>query len=496
MGNQRITARSLFFPFALSFTAGIALRSFADVPVSFLFAALFLFFILLFFAWHTHDKRVLLVSLCLLGSIAGMARFAVSSFDTGSPILATRVGTATIMEGVIVEEPDRRETTTRLTVRIEKMLGDDATLKDTLLVATEPYPEWEYGDRVMVRGKIERPEPFANDTGRVFDYAAHLSVKGIYYTASFATVSLVAKGEGNRVRLALFKLKQGFIDNLNALIKEPESSLLAGLVVGAKQSLGTVLLDDFRRAGLIHIVVLSGYNLTIVADSIAASLRFFRPMLSASLSGLGIVLFAVMVGGSATVVRASIMALLVILARRLGREYDVTTALVFAGFLMLLHNPKILAFDASFQLSFLATIGLIYFSPLVEPYLKRFPERFGLRDVAVATLATQLFVLPFIIYSIGEWSAVALPVNLLVLLFIPATMLLGFFAGALGFISYALAYPFALLVSLLLSYELFVATWFAKFPFASFAVPPVPFFIVAAAYAAYGYMIYKKHKSR
>ncbi|MBX4215554.1 ComEC/Rec2 family competence protein [Candidatus Parcubacteria bacterium] len=271
MERQTLSARISFFIFAASFTAGIALRSFFEIPLPYLFASLFVFFILLFLAWHTRSKRVFIVSLLILGCIVGVVRFAVSAEEHGSPALSRHAGETVFAEGTIVEEPDAREQTTLLTVKLAAMTGEAQPLNDTVLVGTEPFPSFEYGDRISVRGKLTKPEAFGNETGRVFDYPAYLSVQGIYYKIDFAKVSLVRHGEGNPVRGFLFKLKRRFIERINSLIKEPESSLLAGLLVGAKQSLGAALLDDFRRVGLIHIVVLSGYNLTIVADSIAAS---------------------------------------------------------------------------------------------------------------------------------------------------------------------------------------------------------------------------------
>ena len=109
-----------------------------------------------------------------------------------------------------------------------------------------------------------------------------------------------------------------------------------------------------------------------------------------ALASISIVLFAIMVGGSATSGELPSWLFLSFWPVGTGRVYDVTTALFLAGFLMLLQNPKILAFDPSFQLSFLATVGLIYFSPLFEKHLRFMPERFGIRDVAIATVSTQI----------------------------------------------------------------------------------------------------------
>lgn len=173
-------------------------------------------------------------------------------------------------------------------------------------------------------------------------------------------------------------------------------------------------------------MVLSGYNVTIISEFIMGMLSFLPKMIGTSLGALSIILFAIMVGGSATIIRASIMALLVLLARVTGRVSDMTRALFLAGFVMVLHNPQIVVFDPSFQLSFMATLGLISLSPKLNSIFKFVPTKFYLRETVSATISTQIFVLPLLLYMMGELSLVAVFVNLLVLMFIPLTMLFGF----------------------------------------------------------------------
>jgi competence protein ComEC len=215
------------------------------------------------------------------------------------------------------------------------------------------------------------------------------------------------------------------------------------------------------------------------------------PQLAAiSLGSVSIVLFAVVTGAGATIVRASIMALLVLLARATGRVYEITIALFTAGFLMLLHNPKILVFDPSFQLSFLATFGLVYLAPLVERRLGFLPSKWHIREVTTATIATQAFVLPLLLYKVGELSLVALPVNLLILLVVPLTMLFGFLAGAIGFLSFFASLPFAWIAYAFLAYQLGVVRIFSFLPFASVHIP-FPLLLLVAFYLFYGVVIYK-----
>ncbi|NTV44657.1 MAG: ComEC/Rec2 family competence protein, partial [Candidatus Yonathbacteria bacterium] len=295
---------------------------------------------------------------------------------------------------------------------------------------------------------------------------------------------------------AVLDLKERFSGGLARILPEPESSLAGGLIVGTKQSLGAKLLPEFRAAGVIHLVVLSGYNITIVAEAANRALAFLPAIFSSAIGAIGILLFALMTGAGATVVRASIMALLVIFARRVGRPYAIGRALLLAGSLMILQNPFILVFDPSFQLSFLATFALVYVAPILEPHMTRFPERFGLREIATTTIATQIFVLPFILYTMGDMSIVAVPVNMLILGVVPLTMLLGFVGGLIGMVSTSVGMIVGLPAYALLAYMLGIVDTASRLPLSVVHVPAFPFTVVASIYVVYAYIIYTVHKKR
>ena len=219
---------------------------------------------------------------------------------------------------------------------------------------------------------------------------------------------------------------------------EPASGLLEGILLGNKDALGEKWYEIFIIAGLVHIVVLSGYNLSIIADMLARLLSRAPKKVALIVGAVGIISFALMVGAEATVIRAAIMALVVIVGRALKRPHALMRALVLACGIMVLHNPLILASDPSFALSFLATFGLVTFGTLLESKLFFIPTFAGLRGIAAATLATQIFVLPALIFYTGRLSVVALLTNMLALPLIPSAMLFGFIAGVVGLVSQTL----------------------------------------------------------
>jgi competence protein ComEC len=210
----------------------------------------------------------------------------------------------------------------------------------------------------------------------------------------------------------------------------------------------------------------------------------------------GIILFGIMVGGGATVVRSCSMASIALTADLIRREYNVTRALIFAGLLMLVFNPDILLHDPSFQLSFLATAGLLLFASPIEKRLTRVPERFGLRGILASTFATQIFVSPFILYTMGQISIIGVLANILVLPVVPLTMLFVFLTGLAGFISYTLSAVFGWLAHILLAYELTVVDFFAGIPFAALKIPPFSGWITAGFYIGLLSLYYYKTRNR
>lgn len=476
------------------FVAGILFRSFFDFGFSFTFFVAVIAGALCILGRVSEPPRpprtgrLLFLSLFLFAASLGMARYDLADLQRGDAILSEHVGEKVSLEGVVSDEPDERENSIRLIVDAESVTVGEETFPvgARVLVNAPLYPRFEYGDRVELFGSLAEPENFSDEvTLREVDYRSYLAKDGIYYEMFRPKVSFIASGEGNWLVEKLFLFKNAFLDNVSRFIPEPHVSLLGGLIVGAKHSLGKKLLDDFRTVGVIHIVVLSGYNITIIARFIEWIFSGLKRNLRLTVAAGAMTLFAIMVGASATVVRATAMALIALLAKATGRMYIVTRALLIAGFFMLLHNPKILVFDTSFQLSFLATVGLIYFSPLILPKVKWVTERWNMREIVVATVATQLFVLPFLLYKTGLFSVVSLPVNVLILAAIPATMLLGFLAGLAGFVWTTLALPFAYGAYALLAYELAVVEWFARLPFASVTFASFPLALVFFWYGTY-----------
>jgi competence protein ComEC len=162
-----------------------------------------------------------------------------------------------------------------------------------------------------------------------------------------------------------------------------------------------------------------------------------------------------------------------------------------AGLAMLILNPYLLAYDVGFQLSFMATLGLILVAPYFETRLQKVPGTLGAREFLIATLATQIFVSPLLLYQIGEFSVVAVIINVLVLPMVPVAMLLTFATGMVAMVSTTMAVPLAWLAYASLSYIIILCEGFASLSFASYVVPAFPFWLVPLSYMVLGYFIWR-----
>jgi competence protein ComEC len=437
------------------------------------------------------------VSLFFIALGCGVLRADVSERFSSEGVLDNIVGQSVTLEGRIVDEPDEREGFTHIVVDVESISHENVLFSvDTKIkVTTDVYPIYTYGDRVVLEGVLDVPKSFETDLGREFDYAGYLAKDKIHYQMFYPEVEKVGSGEGVWIKEQLFVYKHALLENISKVLHEPYAALAGGLIVGAKQSLGEDLLQKFRDVGLIHIVVLSGYNVTIIAITIMYILSFLPRLWRVGVGSVAIILFTIMTGAGATIVRASIMAILIVVGKNLGRKVDLLRLLAIAVFFMVLHNPMIVVYDPSFQLSALAMLGLILLPSVLEKYVVWIPEKFGFREIILATVSTQIFVLPALMYMTGQVSVVSLVVNILVLPIIPITMLFGFLTGIAGFISTGLSGVFAWLAFIFLYYEVTIVELFAKLPFASLTLPSVSPLFVFVCYTVLCFTIWRFHKN-
>ena len=442
-----------------------------------------------FVVFFSKRKKVqFFILLSCLGFILGMWRFHTSlNHYQERQQLSISEEIEQELVGIVGSEVEQRRQSSRF---VFQTIIDNQDY--SFLVYTEPFFNAHYGDQVIVTGILKLPKNFETEQGRIFDYKNYLAKDGISHIISFADVSLVGISKDlsshQRTIRYLYKVKDSLVSNINQRFAQPESGLLAGILLGKKDALSEEVTEQFRRVGLMHIVVLSGYNVSLVIQLMMDVLYFLPLRFRSLLAVLGIISFALLVGAGPTVVRASIMALFIVLAKIVGRKYHVERGLIIAGIIMILINPWVLIFDISFQLSFIATYGLITISPLFEYWLRWIPEFLEFRKSAVATLSAQIAVTPLLLYAIGDLSIISPLVNIIVLFAVPWAMLFGFITS-LSFVPEF----FSIFAYLPLRYITWVVEQLSRLPF---AVATIPRFHIAFMLLMYVAIFWWLHVSK
>lgn len=479
----------MLYAVVLSLAVGIAWQTVYPQPVWFWVSIGLIAILSLLGGWRREENnvggpRALQVGFLLIILVLGAYRveYAFQALYTNQ--FHDVRGEEVVLTGVVVAEPDIRNTQQLLTIAT----GEPET---RVLVQTDRHLPIQYGDLIEAVGVLELPTTFTTDLGRTFDYVGHLAAQGITYRMSFAEVAVLDSGHGNPILSALLTFKQSFMAQVATVLPEPAAGLSFGLLLGVKQALGDALETAFRQTGIIHIVVLSGYNVMLVVAFVTTILGYFLPLRSRVVVGLlAITAFALLVGLSATVVRASIMAGLFLIAAVTGRCYQVLRGLFVAAAIMILVNPLIVIYDIGFQLSFMATLGLLLIVPRFETMLMQVPQWLGIRDFFMATVATQIAVSPLLMYHIGEISLVSVPVNMVVLPMVPVAMLTTFIVGMVSYVSSALALVAAYPAYLSLEFIIIIAESVAALPFATVWVPVFSWWWVGLGYGVIGAAVY------
>lgn len=461
----------IFLFLCLSFIIGIFLASYLNIP-KIIIPCIAISGIILIICWKS-QKNAIILGFCLIVLTLGIIRYRMIINDK---IQNINIDSTTDIIGIIIDEPDTRTDHVKLTIETE---NSPSLLKTKILISTEKFPKYQYGDKLQIKGKIQEPIIFPD-----FNYKQYLARFGIKYVIYYPKIQILSRNHGNMLKRGLLRLKFKFENIINQILPEPHASFLGGLLLGAKRGIPEDLMNNFNITGTTHIVAISGYNITIIAvlligmfNALAISRKYSFWLIILTISA-----FVVLTGASSSVVRAAIMGILVLTAGKFSRVSSITNALIFTGMIMIAINPYILRFDAGFQLSFLATMGLIYVMPLLEKLFKWLPEKFSIRESLLATIAAQITAVPLIIYQFGRLSLIAPLTNLLILPLIPATMLVGFLSAIIGFIWIPAAEWLAWPAWLFLIYEIKIVEWLAKIPYADVKIPSLHWIWVMGYY--------------
>lgn len=294
-----------------------------------------------------------------------------------------------------------------------------------VLITTNLYPEYNYGDFIKISGELEAPPAISG-----FDYESYLARYDIYSVMYYPKIEL-ASGTltyPQEIYLKLINLKLRLKAIIDSSLSEPPAGLADALLLGYRRTLMREDLQIFSRVGLSHLIAISGSHITILSAMI---MNFFLALGLTRRRGLILVfvflfVYPLITGLSASAVRSAIMGALAFLAVYYQRTNSLINALVFSAAVMLAFNPLLLRHDIGFQLSFLALLGIIYIYPLGELLTSRWLSQFRLSvriknflktifDTVNLTLVSQIVILPIALINFQQLSIIAPLANVLVL---------------------------------------------------------------------------------
>lgn len=377
-------------------------------------------------------------------------------------------GTSLQLRGVVDAEPDMRDRTVQLTVRLEeqRLRGRWLNARGKVLVqTTRLQASPHYGDRLLLSGQLSLPGPPGTPGAPSFDYAAYLHRLGIGAVMTFPAIQVIQTEQGNPLMQSLIAVREYVEAEAGALLPEPQASLLRACLIGTRSATFADLTPEFVDTGMVHIIATSGFKVTIVA---ATLMLLWTPLLGRRRAAipclLGIAGYVVLTGVTPAGVRASLMWAGTMTAMMAGRRSASGQALALSAAILTGVDPPVL-FDSGFQLSAAATAGLLVFGPMLHPWLGWLP-RWAAEPIG-ATIAAQLATIPILMIGFQQLSLVSPLANLLCLPVLPAIMILGAVAMAVSAISPILALPLAWATWVPLTWMIDVVHILARIPYAA-----------------------------
>jgi competence protein ComEC len=487
-----MTKSRIFLILSLSFIVGVFARSIWRIDILFCFLLLAAAVIILAVFWENKVAAVAAFSFFFLA--LGIWRTDTSLQKLNNLNLDGKEFSGKVW---VVKEPEPKENYQKVIVETQ--------YKEKFLINAPLFSEINYGDEINLKCNLKIPEQFSEG----FDYQMYLAKDGILYLCQKADMKKAGINKGNKiyphtnskkladnltgtfseigvgVNISILNFKNKMAGVLQEMIPQPEAALANGLIFGGTSSMSKDVQNNFSKTGMSHIVAVSGYNVTIIAEYLILFFIFIglwrKQAFWAAI--VGIFIFVAMTGFPSSAVRAGVMGSLLLWAMKNGRLANSWNAIIFAAGIMLLLNPLLLKWDIGFQLSFLATIGIVVFSPFWEKVFIKKHKALGFSEIFCLSFSAQIFVLPIIMFNFHTLSLVSLVANLLILPIIPLSMLLVFMVSVAGLFSGYLALPFAWIAFLPLKYEMFIINTLANISWSSKVIENFSWQMMATWYA-------------
>lgn len=346
---------------------------------------------------------------------------------------------------------------------------------NNLMVGLPPFPLYEYGDKILIKGEVKVTN----------------SQKGELLILSRTQVEKIK--DSSSLLMLLKPIRERILSSVQVVLPSKEGGLLLGILLGVRDRIDADYYDQLRSAGVLHVIAASGQNVTILALLLMSLCEILvRRKFALILTVAGISFYALLTGFDPPIVRASLMAILTFGALFFGRQSQSLYILMLTALVMLFVSPSLIE-DVSFILSFLSTLGIIIFNPILNGFLK-FKNLSLLKEDIVTTISSQIATFPILLAFFQSYSLLSLPVNFLVVWTVPFIMVLAGIGAIFSLIHPVLGMPFYLVSYPLLYYFRLVVEVFSDLGL-NFTVSSFPNSILVGYYLIFGVFIIKRRHS-
>ncbi|MBI4117809.1 MAG: ComEC/Rec2 family competence protein [Parcubacteria group bacterium] len=477
-----------FFLYGLSYLAGIALFT-ADHLLNRWQSCMVFLILCAWFVFLRYPRWSIAVAVLFFASAGVRVAFLKTADASLTPFFESEVE----LVGVVAKEVKHDLSMQKIFLDLEYLRSDGKrhAVSSRLIVKVPLYPEYAYGDRLALTCKLK------NVLGdEHFSFRKYLQKQESFAQCHRPKVVMLETKQGNLVLHNLLTFKSRMLFMLEKLYPEPYAGFLEGLIFGVEGRMDAGRIEDIRGSGLMHVIVISGMHVILIIEALQKCLFFIARKTRTPLIIGFLFVFLCFVGFSASAFRGVVMGICVLIAETCGRKRSAKNVMVFTAFVMLSLAPLDLWFDLGFQLSFLATAGILFILPHLKQTFDAYPDIFGIKEAALTTLSASMGVIPILAFAFHTFTPGSLISNIMVAFCVTPMMFLGCISIVMGIVSLPIGMAVGYANHFLMDYFFWVAKRIAHVPYAVMEVPHFGFFTLVILYAIIFLVMKKFHNQK
>lgn len=381
--------------------------------------------------------RIALVIAIFSGLVFGIYRGNITINDSAQ--INSFIGKTMQVSGRVAE--DTENTARGLSLKLKDIEIKNSKLEGILTVDTKSNVDLRRGDEIVIEGKIDKG--FGSSVATI-------------HNAKIISINQLSNYDN------AIQLRDNFASKTREFISEPGSSLGLGFLIGQKNNLPSDLMLALQITGLTHIIVASGYNLTILVRITRKLFMRISKFTSTIMALLMISGFVTITGFSASMTRASIVAIINLGLWYYGRKMHPGFLILIAMAISLIFDPSFIWNNLGWQLSFLAFSGVMILAPVIQNYFYGDSKPKFINRIIIETVSATVMTAPIIIHTFGYTSTISVITNILILPLVPLAMLTTFLTGLSGFVSSWLANAFGFISEIIFNYMLYIINYFGS----------------------------------